>query len=350
MVRALKWSLIIVGLQILSGCSSLDTDHSFHYQARFDDFPLVWPATDTPRYRFVGDLVGEGNFTSAYKEQSPTAKFWQWFIGEEDKPLISLQRPQGIAVDDTGRLYVADVSAAAIYMFDRTSNKMSLWNNGDGRAFKSPIGVTIRDEQLVVTDSEDMSIWVLNRFNGNLLGKYSFPEIVQPVGIVWAEDRQLFFVADSKSSKIHILDDQFNYISSIGDKGTGPGKFNRPTFLAYRSHQLLISDTLNARIQLIDLNSDKVTTIGRRGDYVGNFTRPKGVAFDRDGNLYAIESYFDHLLVFNHDGDFLMPLGGSGSEPGNFFLPTGIAIGDNFVYISDMLNSRISVFQYLGGG
>ena len=90
-------------------------------------------------------------------------------------------------------------------------------------------------------------------------------------------------------------------------------------------------------------------SVGQRGLYVGNFSRPKGIALDSDGNIYVSESYYDHVLIYNPQGNLLMSIGGSGSAPGRFAQPTGIWVDDrDRVYVSDMLNSRVSMFQYFG--
>jgi len=93
-----------------------------------------------------------------------------------------------------------------------------------------------------------------------------------------------------------------------------------------------------------------VRNIGARGLTVGSLVRPKGVAVDSEGNVYVVESYYDHLLVFNRRGEFLMPIGGVGQETGKFYLPAGVWVdGRNRVFVADMFNGRVMVFQFLGG-
>ena len=79
--------------------------------------------------------------------------------------------------------------------------------------------------------------------------------------------------------------------------------------------------------------------------------RPKGVAVDGEGNVYVIESYYDSLLVFSARGDFLMPIGGTGTATGRFYLPAGVWVDNrNRVHVADMFNGRVVLFQFLGGG
>ena len=69
------------------------------------------------------------------------------------------------------------------------------------------------------------------------------------------------------------------------------------------------------------------------------------------GNVYVVESYYDSLLVFNAAGEFLMPIGGTGTATGRFYLPAGVWVdAGNRVHVADMFNGRIVLFQFLGGG
>ena len=51
----------------------------------------------------------------------------------------------------------------------------------------------------------------------------------------------------------------------------------------------------------------------------------------------------------NHDGTLLMSIGGNGKEHGQFYLPAGIWTDRrDRVYVADMFNGRVEIFQYLG--
>ena len=78
--------------------------------------------------------------------------------------------------------------------------------------------------------------------------------------------------------------------------------------------------------------------------------RPKGVTADSEGNVYVIESFHDYLLIYNQDARFLLPIGGTGSGAGQFYLPAGVWTDNrDRVYVADMFNGRVSIFQYLQG-
>ena len=78
--------------------------------------------------------------------------------------------------------------------------------------------------------------------------------------------------------------------------------------------------------------------------------RPKGVGVDSEGNVYVIESYYDSMLVYSNRSEFLLSIGGTGTATGRFYLPAGVWVDSkNRVFIADLFNGRVVMFQFLGG-
>ena len=89
---------------------------------------------------------------------------------------------------------------------------------------------------------------------------------------------------------------------------------------------------------------------GRHGDGSGDHARPKGIATDRAGHVYVVDSLHHAMQVFDSKGVFLLNVGEQGRHPGEFWLPTGIYIApDNHIYVADSYNQRVQVFRYVGG-
>jgi hypothetical protein len=104
-------------------------------------------------------------------------------------------------------------------------------------------------------------------------------------------------------------------------------------------------------VQVLDAETGAARlTIGEQGLSVGNLVRPKGVAVDGSGNIYVVESYYDHMLVYNKKGQYLMGIGGTGRGVGQFYLPSGIwTDAQDRIYVADQFNGRVMLFQFLGG-
>jgi hypothetical protein len=93
-----------------------------------------------------------------------------------------------------------------------------------------------------------------------------------------------------------------------------------------------------------------VRQIGTRGLGLGNLVRPKGVSVDGEGNVYVVESYYDSLLVFSPRGEFLLPIGGTGTRH-RPLLPALGRVGRRAQPRARgrHVQRRVVLFQFLGG-
>ena len=358
MTRTIRtaFALLLVSL-VLAGCASDNGTATMRYG--IEDAPegkrLLWPQPpEVPRYMFSGQLTGEANFVRDGGGESRLGSFFRWLAGvvSGDAQPIVLQRPQSGMVDETGRVFVTDVSRQAVFVFDEPAGRLLVWERADARrGFVAPSGIAAAaDGGIWVADAQLALVAHLDR-EGNPLQPVGKGILRRPTGVAWDAAGRRLFVADAYAHDIKVFDAAGNLIDSIGRRGDGPGEFNFPTHLALAGDDLYVTDTMNSRVQLISLTGGSPRVFGERGLYIGNLVRPKGVAVDSEGNVYVVESYYDHLLVFNRKGEFLMPIGGMGYETGKFYLPAGVWVDRrNRVFIADMFNGRVTVFQFLGGG
>ncbi len=313
----------------------------------------VWPKPpQTPRYLYLGDLRGESNVNfGAGNNRSLMTRFFSALVGVDNSPAskINLFRPQQGVVADNGQIYIVDAGRRAVFVFDEKKSEFSVWNEEhSGLPLLSPVGIAIAEQRVLVTDSEQAAIFVLND-KGLLVQSIRNPALLRPTGIAYDAITKRIYVSDTKNNDIKVFTLQGELLNTFGQTGAGPGEFNRPTFLSFYDDKLYVADSLNARIQVFTGEGEFISSIGERGLYIGNFSRPKGIAVDSHGNIYVTESFYDYVLIFNSAGKFLLSIGGSGQTAGKFSQPTAVWIDSNDrVFISDMLNARVSMFQYLG--
>ncbi len=356
MTRRLAALLLALLAGGVAGCAGPGGSQPAPRDFRFlNTAEAYWPAMpEVPRYRWIGELTGEANFATRPGEHSAlgTALRWLAGIGAGDAVPDRLQRPQGVAVDAAGRIYVSDISRNAVLVFDPAGGRLAVWAEArPGAPFRAPIGVAPDGAGgLLVADAEHGAVFRLGA-DGRPRGEIGRAELVRPTGVARDPQSGRIFVADTRRHRIVIFDPRGRFLDHWGLPGDEPGRFNAPTYLYVAAGRLYVADTLNSRVQILDSRDGRwLGAIGQRGLYVGNFERPKGVAVDDEGNVYVVESYRDHLLVFDGEGRFLLPIGGTGAGRGQFFLPAGVTVdGHNRIYVADMFNGRVAVFQYLGG-
>ncbi|MGQ0524691.1 MAG: 6-bladed beta-propeller [Betaproteobacteria bacterium] len=344
---------LVLGISLLlAGCAATEP-RVLHFG--MEDAPegrrLMWPPPpEIPRFLYAGRLVGEENFRSPAAEGF-MRRLASFLLGE--KPLTVLQRPQSGTVDAKGRILVTDASRQAVFVFDTVAGDLMVWDKADGLInFVAPVGIaTGHDGDILVADAE-LGVVVRLDSRGNPQRTIGRGVLKRPTGLAYDATQRRIFVADTRAHDIKVFSEDGRLLNTIGRHGEADGEFNFPTHIAYARGELYVTDTMNSRIQVFsDGGSRWRLTFGRRGLFVGNLVRPKGVTVDSDGNIYVVESYYDHLLVFNRNGEFLMGIGGLGQDTGKFYLPSGAWTDSrNRVFVADMFNGRVVLFQYLETG
>jgi len=303
----------------------------------------IWPLPpDEPRLEYVKSIRGPADIG-----QSPSVwhRVSNWVTGDTGEAM-NLQKPFGVALDETGNLCLTDTGAGAVCYCDFVHKKWKRWEAVDKERFKSPVAVARRDGIFYVADSEWGKV-VAFRDNGKKVFEISTP-LQRPAGLAVASDALV--VADSQAHTIFVFDLQGKLRFQFGTRGAGPGEFNFPTHVGVDGQgHLLITDSMNARIQVFTPDGKFISEIGSSGDTSGHFGRPKGAAADTYGHIYVADAVFNNVQVFDLNGQLLLTLGEAGAEPGQFGLPNGIAIdGTNQIYITDCYNRRVQVLKYIG--
>ncbi len=357
MIRHLQLPVVLLSVLLVGACAGVEPVRGdMHYG--MDDAPegrrLLWPqAPEVPRFLYAGTLTGEQNFLRPQSDTGALKTFGRWLIGLDDRPVapVVLQRPAAITGDERGRLFVSDASRQAVFVFDEKGGELHVWERAQGRLnFVAPSGLaTSPAGDLFVADAE-LGVVVRLDQQGEPQSVIGRGVLKRPTGLARDAQTGLLFVADTYAHDVKVFDSSGSLVRLIGRRGDGNGEFNFPTHLVFSRGELYVTDTLNSRVQVFDREGVVQTRrFGSRGLYLGNLVRPKGVAVDNEGNVYVVESYFDTLLVFSANGEFLLPIGGTGTSTGRFYLPSGIWIdARNRIFVADMFNGRVVLFQFLG--
>ncbi len=315
----------------------------------------TWPhAPEVPRYRHEGTLLGEVNYVAPGETAKPawrSALEWVAGLGETREPIDELLRPAGGASEGCGRIVVSDPGRGAVFAF-RPEGGPEVFEYASGsRRFSSPTGVACGPGRtLFVADSALGYVVELDE-KGVARRRIGEGALDRPTGVAFDRERGELYVADTGTHEIKVFGAEGRLLRRFGRRGEAPGEFNFPTHLWFGAGEVYVSDTMNGRVQVFARGADRPRlVVGSRGLNVGQLVRPKGVATDSAGNIYVVESYYDHLLVYDREGRFLLPIGGLGKEAGQFYLPAGLWVDErDRVFVADMFNGRVVVLQFLGG-
>lgn len=308
------------------------------------DRELQWPPLPMPsRITWVREI-------GSYRDLGVTKGFWQRVVdfvaGEVD---AGFGKPYGVYVDDRDRIFIVDVGHSVVHVMDQPEKLYSVIGAGKVPAFRTPIAVTEDDSDNVYITDAGTGIVYRYALKERKLERFTKFLMARPTGIAFNKQNRLFYVSDTGSHQVVVIDMSGNERMRIGTRGTGPGQFNYPTDLVVdKDGWLYVTDALNARIQIFSPQGRFKSSFGKPGDTPGSFAKPKGVAVDSDGHIYVCDSMFDAVQIFNQDGRLLLDFGTHGAKTGQFWMPSGLFIDRNdFIYVSDSYNRRVQVFKYL---
>jgi DNA-binding beta-propeller fold protein YncE len=81
----------------------------------------------------------------------------------------------------------------------------------------------------------------------------------------------------------------------------------------------------------------------------GDFSKPTSVAVDRDGNVYVADMLNYRIQIFDADGKFIRTFGKHGDGPGYFAMPKGVAVDcDGHIWVTDSMQNRVHLFSQEG--
>jgi sugar lactone lactonase YvrE len=287
---------------------------------------IGWPP-DEPRVRLERVL--------ASRRDVPGGRVLGWLGGTRDEALFN--RPFAVAwAGDT--LVVTDPGAGRVVAFPANGRPAHTPEGLVG----TPVGVAACPAGIVVTDAASGRVLLLD---DALRQRAVLAEgLVRPTGVACGGESVL--VVETGAHRVLVLGPGGSR-THFGARGAGAGEFNFPTALAVGHGSAWVGDTLNFRIQRLNLADGRFQSeLGSNGDAPGETPRTKGLALDRDGNLWVSDAHLDLVSVFAPDGRYLMSLGHPGSAPGGLAFPAGVAAHpDGRIAVADSFNRRVLVYR-----
>jgi DNA-binding beta-propeller fold protein YncE len=174
------------------------------------------------------------------------------------------------------------------------------------------------------------------------------------------DDNDRLFVADSGARHVLVLNAQHRVEASITEGLSNPVGLA----LDLENRFLYVADVDLDQILVYDADSfqllRKIGTTGKNHTLTstGDFAKPSGVAVDADGNLYVADMLNARIEVFDAEGNFIRTFGKRGDGPGYFAMPKGVAIdADGHIWVTDPQQNRMQVYtqdgrllMYVGNG
>lgn len=308
---------------------------------------LMWPAPpESPRIEYAGEI---GSARDLGRRRGWLERLRDLLLGEEASTMV---KPVAVAKNARGLLVVADPSFPTVHFFDLKGRRYRRLGDGVASRLRSPVGVAVDEgSRVYVSDSGVGRVFVFDSDRA-LVAELGEGILERPTGLALSPDHERLFVVDTVGCRVVIFDRDGREVGRFGRRGTAPGEFNAPTFIAVGADgRVAVSDSNNFRVQLLEGDGAPIASFGRVGDGAGTFARPKGIGADSRGRLYVVDGAFENVQIFGRDGTLMLAFGGPGHGAGEFTLPVGLFLdADDTIWVADSYNRRVQAFRPLAEG
>ncbi len=222
--------------------------------------------------------------------------------------------PQGIAITTSGALWVCQKEFVALY--DVNGAEIKRLGSGKGQ-FVSASGIAIDDTGLIyVADSKGRCVQVfdadgvyLTRFGSQGSGAGQF---LYPAAIVYEKVSKQIVVVDSLNGRVQFFDKSGSFVRSMGGIGTGPLKFIHPQGIAFEygagsAVRMYICDAMLRNIQAIDPTGAGLFLGYVKGGKGTEHGSPSDLAFDQSAKLLYVVDGLGSVTVYKiSDGNVVV--------------------------------------------
>lgn len=225
-----------------------------------------------------------------------------------------------------------------------------------GEGLDKPYGVSVRRGRVYVTDTVRRQVASFDipgqRFAW--IGDDGPSALRQPLGVD-TDAQGNVYVADASARRVVVFDADGKFLREIA----GKDMFVRPNGVGVDAGatRLYVVDTGGVtaagethRVRVFELPSGRhLHDIGKRGTEPGEFNLPTDVAVAADGSIFVVDAGNFRVQVFDAEGRFVRFFGALGRRGGQFARPKELALdAAKNVYIVDAAFGNFQIFDSEG--
>ncbi|MDM8538030.1 hypothetical protein QUF70_14840, partial [Desulfobacterales bacterium HSG17] len=219
--------------------------------------------------------------------------------------------PQDIATDSKGYVYIADTENYRIQKFTSDGQFVARWSIINAPYYFPPLGIACDyDDYIYVADSEYIQKFTSS---GEFVRKWQRDDGTDfNPSSVETDEKGFVYVTDIRNTCIHVFTNDGEFTGQWGIKGENDGEFLSPSAITLDNKGFAyVTDIKRHCVQkfqvLIENNILSVKFIrkwGLNGKEQEQFDHPFGIETD-GSQVFVVDMKNDRVQVFNPDGVFI---------------------------------------------
>ncbi|MFO1078068.1 MAG: 6-bladed beta-propeller [Planctomycetota bacterium] len=203
----------------------------------------------------------------------------------------------------------------------------------DQKPMPKPCAIAVRSGIFYVTDTQSGGIYALD-FAKKTAGQVDLrgrARLLTPTGICFGPDGSVY-IADRARKQVVVLDDKFQWVKELGpwDEKSGP------TDVAVWKDRLYVTDAGSNCVRVLSLaTGDQLMVLGNADNENEYMRGPSNLVVDENGYLFAVDTVYSRIYVWDADGKFVRHIGRPGDAPGYLARPKGVTLADRKLFVLD---------------
>ncbi len=262
----------------------------------------------------------------------------------------------GIAVGG-GHVYVSDSASNRIVRFGLDGSHPLLWGRPGSAPgeFSFPRGLAVAGGVVYVADEGNHRIQALSLQGRPLYTEGTFGkepgEFVNPFGVTVHGGR--VYAVDDNNNRIVVLSRALRYLEEWSGEGSFQLSYIRAAAVSPLGH-VYVADTGNERVLAFTPTGQGLLSFGTPGITPGQLIAPLGVAADRAGNAFVVETYGSRSPIYQFGASLRYrgewQRGGGAIIGSHWFGPTAAAVApDGSLWVTDPRNGIVRHLSSAGG-
>jgi hypothetical protein len=178
-----------------------------------------------------------------------------------------------------------------------------LLKNGEKHVYdldSMPYDICSKNDQIIISHSNCLKIYDKDLNFIKKVDRINGEEFYLSTILVNLDEKQ-YYICDEVNHRILITDLDFNFIKSVGSKGSENCQFNSPSDICFSNSKFYICDYYNKRIQVYSKDFDFVTTLkveykpckikSTNSTICVEAVSPNGIYFYNSNDFHLIRNY-----------------------------------------------------------
>ena len=269
---------------------------------------------------------------------------------------LRLTKPNSVAVDKAGRIFVADPTHRGILVFDRQAQTLVRWTGNNQYPLFGPAGIAFDgDGRLFVTDVYKADVVVFDTA-GTPVAVFGKEVLKRPEGIAIDTQRARIYVGDMRLHQVASFDlrtfvpGQVIGPSESGDSPDASRLFAPGNIALDSKGQLYVSDASTCRVHVFAPGSALLRAFNTPCGRQAGPGRP--IAISSDDRVYVADAEDETIQRVEANGKAIVLAAPAVKAQSSRFVRTGLAVdGENRLYVAEQGpdQGRVQIFEQRRG-